>query len=312
VNRSARRPEVTEEALASWCDQHLGSPISDLLFESGYLSAVLGVRLRDHREVVVKVRLPEDRIVACLKVQRHLWEHAFPCPEPLTAPLPLGRFSATAERLVRGGRPLAPSRDRPRRFAEALARLISLTPAPESLPSLHPTPAWVWWDHPYPGTWPPPDDRDDDLNAYPPVNWIDDAAQRARRRLERSPRTPIVGHADWYSLNVLWEDERLHVVHDWDSIARRPEVVLAGCAAAVFSADGGPNAATVEETDQFLEAYQAARGRAWTADDRELCWAAGLWTRAFDAKKASLNPGAEPLVEQLESELDERLIRAGA
>jgi hypothetical protein len=44
----------------------------------------------------------------------------------------------------------------------------------------------------------------------------------------------------------------------------------------------------------FLDAYQYARGRRWTSQDYEACWAAGLWQRAFGAKTrlrlAGLNP----------------------
>jgi hypothetical protein len=36
--------------------EHLGSPPADEIFRSEYLSAVIGLRLADDREVVVKVR----------------------------------------------------------------------------------------------------------------------------------------------------------------------------------------------------------------------------------------------------------------
>jgi hypothetical protein len=78
------------------------------------------------------------------------------------------------------------------------------------------------------------------------------------------------------------------VVHDWDSVAVRSEAVIAGVAAAIFCATGTPGgAASVDETAAFLRAYEQGRERCWSADEREACWAARLWSRAFDARKAA-------------------------
>jgi hypothetical protein len=64
-----------------------------------------------------------------------------------------------------------------------------------------------------------------------------------------------------------------------------PEVVIVGQAAAMFE-DGG---ASAERSEAFLQAYQSARGRAFTAAETQLCWAAGLWVRVFNAKKFHLD-----------------------
>ncbi|MCX5009231.1 hypothetical protein OHB05_42715 [Streptomyces sp. NBC_00638] len=78
-------------------------------------------------------------------------------------------------------------------------------------------------------------------------------------------------------------------VHDWDSVIYEPEVVIIGQAAAMF--EGGPTGAgaSVERTEAFLEEYQTARGRALNDNELQLCWAAGLWVRAFNAKKFHLD-----------------------
>jgi hypothetical protein len=70
----------------------------------------------------------------------------------------------------------------------------------------------------------------------------------------------------------------------------QPEPAIAGLAAASFRGIDHPaEMASVEDSAAFLDAYQYARGRRWTARDHEACWAAGLWQRAFDAKTRSLD-----------------------
>src|SRR5215467_2249454 len=59
---SPRTPAVGPASLAAWCADHLGSAPTAELFRSGYLSAVVGLRLADGREVVVKIRPTSPRI----------------------------------------------------------------------------------------------------------------------------------------------------------------------------------------------------------------------------------------------------------
>ena len=49
-------------------------------FELGNLSRVLGVTLVDGREVVIKIRRWESRLLGCVAVQRKLARAGFPCP----------------------------------------------------------------------------------------------------------------------------------------------------------------------------------------------------------------------------------------
>src|SRR6266536_1923699 len=86
---SPRAHVVDPARLARWCMEHLGSPPVDEIFRSGYLSAVIGLRLADGREVVVKVRPDSPRIAACVEVQRRVFRAGYPCPQPLTAAAPL-------------------------------------------------------------------------------------------------------------------------------------------------------------------------------------------------------------------------------
>jgi len=305
--------DATIDRLDRWCERWLGARPTLVLFQARHLSSVTGLRLVDGRTVVVKARPPSNRVGSCIRVQRRLWEAGFPCPEPLAGPASLGSLIATAETFVPGGVQLEPSPDSPRLFAEALAELIRLAPPVESVASLAPPPVWVWWDHDEPGIWPLPDDRDADLNAIAGPAWLDDVGLRVRQRLQRQAGRPIVGHADWESQNIRWLGRRLHVVHDWDSVVSLPETAIVGAAAAVFPASGGPDkSASLEETNSFLTVYEAIRGRPWTDDERQLCWAAGLWVRAFNARKEALDGQDGPVQQRLFGEARQRLRLAGA
>lgn len=297
--------------LAAWCRCWLGTPPTGMLFESGYLSSVSGVQLADGRKVVVKAREPAARLVACVQIQRHLCAAGFACPEPLAGPAPLGALLATAEAYVPGGEVLAPTPEAPRLYAEALALSVALAPPIAALPTLDPPHPWVFWDHDQPGIWPIPDERQVNLNAQPGPVWLDSAAQRVRRRLARCDLPLVAGHVDWYPGNLRWRDHHLHIVHDWDSISARPEAAIAGIAAACFISTMS-YAPTIAETAAFLDAYARARGRSWSADEDEICWAAGLWLRCYDAKKELVMHADHTLLDRLTAEADERLRLAAA
>jgi hypothetical protein len=100
-------------------------------------------------------------------------------------------------------------------------------------------------------------------------------------------------------------------VHDWDSVIAQPEAAIAGHAAAIWPGTGEPGeVANLTQSEDFLNAYMDASGRSWTAHEVRAAWAAGLWTRAFDAKKASLT-GDDPYLALTRSEADERGRLAG-
>jgi hypothetical protein len=141
---------------------------------------------------------------------------------------------------------------------------------------------------------------------------LEEVGQRVRRRLAQCQQPPVVGHADWEEPNLRWLNRRLHVVRDRDSVVNRPEAAIAGVAAAVCPAFGGPGTATVEESEAFLQAYEEMRGQPWSVDEWQIGWAAGLWIRAYNAKKATLEGNSGALLERLASEATERLCLAGA
>jgi len=307
---SPRAHAVDPARLAQWCREHLGSPPAQEIFRSGHLSAVIGLRLADDREVVVKVRSDSPRIAACVEVQRRLFQAGYPCPQPLTGAVCFGEDIATAEAYVPGGAML-PSADRAARaFAEAFAQLITLAPRPAEVSTLDPAPSWAAWRHAEDGLWPCPEDSDVNLNEVAGPEWIDDAGRRARDRLRAGESDAVIGHCDWLAGNLRWSADALLVVHDWDSMTVDSEAVLAGFAAALYSTVSAHELATVEDTERFLVAYCHARGREFSADELERSWAAGVWTRAYDAKYQ--HTVGQPITSLSENEARDRLRRSGA
>lgn len=279
--------DVSQEQVA-WCQRHLGSSPTRVIFTAGHLSVVTGLALDDGREIVVKQRSPASRLNACIDVQQHLWAHGFCCPRPLAGPAPLGAQIATAETFIPDPPPSPSPRDQATLAAEGLAHLITLAPPVDRLTTLAPPPAWLWWQHDCPGLWPPPDDLDVDLNHRTDASWIDDIARRVRTRLARSAAPLMVGHGDWEAQNLRWHHGRLHTVHDWDSITAAPESILVGAAAAVYTANGAPlTEPTIAQSESFLAAYP----RPLTPDQHQVSWSAGLWVRAFNAKKETVHSG---------------------
>lgn len=187
---SPRAHAVDPARLARWCVEHLGSPPADEIFRSGYLSAVVGLRLADDREVVVKVRPDSPRVAACVDVQRRMFHAGYPCPQPLTGADPCGEDVATAEAYVPGGAMLPNADHAARAFAEAFAWLIRLAPRPAEVPGLDPAPSWAAWDHGEDGLWPCPEDADLNLNEVAGPQWIDDAGPCACPRRARRAGSP--------------------------------------------------------------------------------------------------------------------------
>lgn len=305
---SMRASVIDPDGLVRWCIEHLGSPPVDELFRAGNLTAVIGLRLADGREVVIKIRPDSPRIAACVDVQRRMFQTGFPCPQPLTGAAPLGDDIATAEAYVPGGAML-PSGRRADASAKAFARLIRLAPRVAEVSTLEPPPSWAAWNHAGDELWPCPEESAININLVAGAEWLDDAGRRARDRLRAGESDAVIGHCDWLAGNLRWNGDEVLVVHDWDSVAVDSEAVLVGFAAALYSVSNADALATVEETGRFLMAYGQARGQKLSVDERQRSWAAGVWTRAFDAKVQHAIGQAITSLSAIEA--SERLLRIG-
>jgi hypothetical protein len=239
-------------------------------------------------------------------VQRRLFDSGFSCPRPLAGPASLGQYEATAESYITGGAVLPDSGRAAQPFAAALAQLVRLAPRPEQVPSLEPAPAWTAWNHNQGGLWPWPEDLDVDLNELHGSGWIDAAGQAALQKLREGQDQAVIGHGDWMTDNLRWDGTRLLVAYDWDSLIVDSEAAIAGLAAAIFLYPALP---TVTESQEFLDAYAVGRGRPFSPGELQRCWAASVWTRAFDAKQQQAAGTSVTILTQ--DEADERLRLAG-
>lgn len=298
-------------AWITWAEHAVKGRVTQVLFQAGNLSTVLGLRLHDGREVVLKARPAAVRHVGCTAAQRHLHEAGYRCPLPL-AMTPIGDHDVSLESHVPGGSQLLLDDAAPARFAAALAQLVRLTAELAPMPSLEPPPPWAAWDHHGAALWPPPASGPVDLDARQVPAWIDELGRRVRARLLVDSSPPVIGHVDFESQNIRWAGAQLHCVHDWDSVAARPEAAVAGLAAASFTAvDSVARAAAVRHSEEFLRAYALARGRPWSDVEVEVAWAAGLWALAYNARQECLS-GGSALAERLARQAPERLRRARA
>ncbi len=302
---SQLRPLVSKETLSAWCEARFESPLYDILFESGYSSAVFGIALADDNRIVAKIRRWHDRLMSCWQIHQHMWKVGFACPEPLGPPEKHDSLAVSFERYLPGGTQLPRGLETAQKLGTVLAELVKLTPPAETFSQLSPPWGFLRWDDPG-DKWPPATDIAEDLNAYHDPPWIERSARLARAVIRESKLPPVIGHGDWWSENSRWESGHLLAVDDWDSMVALPEPAIAGVAAALFSF----GQSTVEESAVFLDAYVAASDRRWNSLEYHVAWAAGLWARLFDARKEGIR-GVSEVAGQLEGEVQERLNRAG-
>lgn len=298
----------TETRLLAWCADRLGAPPEDVFFAADSMSSVRGVLLRDGRRVAVKWRQASERVVACAEAQRLARAGGIDCPALLAGPELLDGAWVTAEAWRPEGSADLPL-DGTRRYAELLRELVGaladLDPA-----RFGPPPPWAHYDHGAPGrVWPPAASPrwDPESDKVDPQLRRLAAAASARLRAARLP--DVVGHSDLNGLNVRWTPSG-PIVHDWDSLASRPECVLAGIVAANHVERPGAGAiSALDVFEDFLDAYQ--RHRRFTDEEVELAWAAGVWVAAYNAAFEYLHGAPGPVCVQLLADGPERLRRAG-
>jgi hypothetical protein len=298
--------------LPAWCSDHLGGAPADVLFELQQISMVVGLRLADGADVVVKARADDGRAASCVAAQARLAERGFPCARPLTPVVSVGSLAVHAEEFRPGGEVLhGDSPDVAVRNAEVFARLMAELASVTVAPPL-PNPPWVRWDHTDSGLWPAMDCLDSrDQSAVPA--YVLDTAVRVRGRLLAAGLPCVLGHADFEAQNLRWHGREVWAVHDWDSLAWQPEAALAGAASGCFASAGPPTLAPIESSEAFLVAYQDLRGRLFTPLEQEIAWAASLWTAAYNAREGVLLHRETSLrCDSLGAQAAERLRRANA
>lgn len=300
--------------LAPWLEARLGAAPVDQFFEAESMSRVRGLTLADGRRIAVKVREDVPHVHASIAAHRAARAAGIDCAEPLAGPEPApgepGMAVTVEEWRPDGG--WFPADDAAVAYARLLAALV------EALCALDPAefspPPWLAYDHGTDRIWPPAssprwDPHRIEADLPPELMRI---ASGARARLNRAALPSVLGHTDLNALNVRWNGT-VPIVHDWDSVAARPEAVLVGTLALdhVSVPDEG-RAADIPGGWRVIEAYQVARGRAFTGEEIEVAWAASAWLACYNAVFEFLHGGGARVAERILEDGEHRLALAGA
>lgn len=263
------------------------APVADGLFYRRGVGMVIGIRLVDGREVVVKLHrqhVTVERLTAVQVVQDHLARSGLPVPRPLLAPTRLGAAVATVEELRVANAADGHQPEVRRTLAAGLRRFVVAALPLRGLDALGRTMLLA------PGStlWPEPHELRFDFEATSDgAEWIDELAAQARGRLEGLDDGPVVGHFDWRVENLAFaEGGEIAAIYDWDSVALSPEAYLVGHTAASFSVDyqRGRELPDRSEAIDFVRDYEAARGRPFNTTERDIIDAAHGLQCAYGAR----------------------------
>lgn len=298
--------------LNDWCGRELHAVPVEVLFLVERMATVVGVRLDDGRCVAVKSRPDESgRAEACVAVQRAVAESGLPCPWPLSRVTLTAGTATHAEQWRPGGQMLrGDGAQVAQRLAVLLAELHAVTALLDVPPPL-PNPLWVRWDEEDPGRWPASQHDERAVGVELPVHLVD-TARRARARMTRADLPRVIGHADWETQNLRWQGGEPYAIHDWDSLAWLPEAALAGAASGSFASAETPTLAPVDSSAAFLAAYEQARGRGFTAREREVAWAASLLPAVHNARGETIYASSPVAMTVLREQAAARLALASA
>ena len=278
-------PQSVAAALNEFCVRELGSQVEAVDFFRASVGSVHGLRLADGRRVVVKAMRPGtrlERLESIQNVQRVLAAEGFPCPSPLGGPAPLAHGLAIVESLLETGEPEDAHDPAVRRvMTRTLANLVQRCRSFVSDDSLRSDPHAGLWPRPHEG-------RFDFEGTADGAEWIDEIAASARRILDSSDAELVVGHGDWRVENMRFAGGEVSAVYDWDSLVIAPEPAFVGGAAHQFTSDYSRadhrQLPTLEESLSFIDDYEAARGKPFTADERRLARASLAYAMAYSSR----------------------------
>ncbi len=295
--------------LQAWCVDNLGSAPVETFFAANSMSSVRGVVLADGRRVALKLRTASDRVIACAEAHRHAWQAGIDCPELLAGPTPLGDGAwLSAEAWRPEGVAAAPS-EAAAGYVAVLQALVGALAGFEPA-RFDPPPPWANYDHDVRGrVWPAALSPEWDPESGRVPGAVRRLAAASRKRLVAEVDLPlVVGHTDLNGLNVRWAPQP--IIHDWDSLAGRPESVLAGILAVNHVELPGAGAISgIPGTHRALELYQ--RHRQFTSTEVEVAWAAGVWVAAYNAAFEYLHGAPGAVSRQLREDGEARLRLAG-
>lgn len=195
------------------------------------------------------------------------------------------------------------------RSASLLAALAGILEAQPPV-GLGTPPPWMHWNPPTGSLWPPNPVADAmDQDRVP--GHVHTIARAVSDRLARATLPLVAGHGDWESQNLRWEDANPWAVHDWDSLVALPAAAIVGAASGAFASITVPTLASLEASEEFIDCYERARGQLFTAEEREVAWAASLWPALHNARGESLFQSPPIALQALTRQASKRLQRAG-
>lgn len=278
------------ELIHRYVSDQLRTRVREVLFDTGAIGAVFGLRLMDDRDVVVKAYQPAadlDRLVEVTRCQTILNRRGFPCAAVIRPPCVIEGIPIVTEELrerTATGSPhdLAAVDI----LAGGLARQIQLLRDVDGSRLTPGRPAWANWEV---GAWPDPHhplfDFTKPATGYEWLDeWADEHAAVLRDACKALPY--LIGHTDWVWQNVAVRDDRLAAGYDWDSLAFFPEAVVVGLSAGAFTQGSPtpPDAPRWIEVLAFLDAYQRRRGLPFNQVETHAARHAARWVRCYNAR----------------------------
>jgi hypothetical protein len=274
--------------LARFCEQNLGSRTAGGLFHQSSIGSVSGVVLDDGRSVVIKAHQPERSrqfLAEVVRLQSYLADLNLLATRVIAGPLPIGRGYAIVEQFTDVGSKaevhLPQIRSALAKSLHAIVRACDSLVASTSLEaSLLASPGVTLWPVPHSKLF------DFSANAEEAA-WIDDVAKRARAQMMPAGNR-VIGHGDWRAEHVRFRGNIPVIAFDWDSLCCELEPALIGTTAHGFCADWsqGDNrqAPSRDEARAFIEEYERARGKVFSAEERQLCGACFAYASAYAAR----------------------------
>lgn len=291
--------------LNSYCQKQFDHEVIICTFACLSVGATFVVELSDCQTIVIKAYslhqfLPSLR--ASFKVQQALANAGFPCPSVLQLPQQAGSTILTAQVFCSG----SPARNRSsleqnllhrqrspldamthirRTMARCLAQLIEQS----KRYSQKDLPVWMALDQS--NLWHQPHNVLFDFEkTRAGAEWIDDIAQQTKEGLRAATGPQVISHSDWSLQNMSFCEGELRCVYDWDSLRVGLEPCFVGGAARVYRHDwriGPPEPAiSVSEVQDFVTAYEIARGQPFTDEEYGVLGASIVYTTAYGTRCA--------------------------
>lgn len=277
-------PDAIAEQLRQLCSDHLGASVAGAHFYRSSVGCVVGLRLSDGSDVVLKAhqsRLTKEFLERVVAAQTNLAEGGFPCPRPLAGPVPLKAGYAIIESFLAdpGHRALdhgslavsaAGLADQIRRARHIDWAELPDHPMDPSSEALYPEPHSPLFDF-------------EATSAG--AEWIDRLAARATQRRVSLGAQRVLAHCDWARRNVRLGPTAVEAVYDWDSLAWVEETTAVGQAAATWNdATGDEDIPAVQEMAAFVRAYEAAADRRFDDGEIAAIGASALYLLAYAAR----------------------------